>query len=461
VDVTPGIATAPLPPLDGGRPRAALPMSQLVNLSVYWLGLTAIWAGLDATILPARVQEMVGEANLGRGLLVVILAGVLMPVVIQPTVGIISDHTTSRWGRRKPYIAIGAVLDVVFLAAIALSQEYLALVVLYILLQFSSNLAQGPFQGYMPDLVPASQVGRASGFMGLMIVLGQVGGTLIASLGLALAPAGTSPAEALFWPTIGLGLLELATAIVLIVRVDDGPPGLPRGSRSWGSVARSAWGMDLLRERSFVWLVASRLCFLAATGAIVRFAKPYLERSMGMTVQEAGAFINVALIAVVIPTALTVIPAARLSDRLGRKSLIYAACLLGAGGLLGVALAPSFAVAVIALAFVGVGAGAFLAVDWALMTDIIPKETAGRYMGISNVGTAMAGPVALVLAGPVLDAVSATDPASSPRAAYLVGVCFFVLAAILLHPVDPTRRESKRTSLGAQVRGGSGRPVDE
>jgi MFS family permease len=436
-----GVSGVAAPPIVAGRPTRPLPLSQLLNLSVYWLGLTAIWAGLDATILPERLEELVGAGSLGVGLATVTFAGLLVPVVVQPTLGAISDHTVSRWGRRKPYIAVGAVLDVVFLYAIATSQTFLALVAFYVLLQFSSNLAQGPFQGYMPDLVPRDQVGRASGLMGLMIVLGQVSGTLIGSLGLALYPEGTPAIERMFWPTVGLGLIELATAAVLLARVDDGPPGPGRAGRSWLAVGRAAWGMDVLAERSFIWLVASRLCFLAATGAIVRFALPYLKRTMALSDGDAALFINVALIAVVVPTALTVIPAARLSDRYGRKALIYTACAMGAAGLLVVALAPNIWVAVIALAFVGVGAGAFLAVDWALMTDIIPKATTGRYMGISNVGTAVAGPLAAVLSGVTLDTVNRVDPAAGPRAAYLIGVGFFVVSAVLLQPVDPTRRE--------------------
>ena len=436
-----GVSGVATPPIVAGRPTRPLPLSQLLNLSVYWLGLTAIWAGLDATILPERLEELVGAGSLGVALATVTFAGLLMPVVVQPTLGAISDHTVSRWGRRKPYIAVGAVLDVVFLYALATSQTFLALVAFYVLLQFSSNLAQGPFQGYMPDLVPREQVGRASGLMGLMIVLGQVSGTLIGSLGLALYPEGTPAIERMFWPTVGLGLIELATAAVLLARVDDGPPGPGRAGRSWFAVGRAAWGMDILAQRSFIWLVASRLCFLAGTGAIVRFALPYLKRTMELSDGDAALFINVALIAVVVPTALTVIPAARLSDRYGRKALIYTACAMGAAGLLVVALAPTIWVAVVALAFVGVGAGAFLAVDWALMTDIIPKATTGRYMGISNVGTAVAGPLAAVLSGVTLDTVNRVDPAAGPRAAYLIGVGFFVLSAILLRPVDPTRRE--------------------
>jgi MFS family permease len=424
-----------------GRPTKELPLRHLLDLSIYWLGITAIWVGLDATILPKRVEELVGSADLGKGLLVLTAAGVLMPILIQPTVGVISDHTASRWGRRKPFIAIGTILDVLFLVAIAVSDTFLALIVAYVLLQFSSNLAQGPFQGYVPDLVPARQVGLASGLMGLMIVLGQLGGVAIATAGLVLADPTAPLLERLFWPTVGLGLLELATAIVVLRNVDEGPAPRPRGGRSWRSIALSAWGTDILHERSFVWLVLSRLAFLAATGTIVAFALPYLQRTMGLDDASAGLWQNIALAAIVIPTAITVVPAARWSDRIGRKRLIYAASLTGAVALTGVALAPSLPVAIVCLVPVGVAAGAFLAVDWALMTDIIPKASSGRYMGISNIGTAMGRPVALVVAGPVLDAVARVDEPASPRAAYLVGVVFFVLAAVLLRPVDPRRRE--------------------
>ena len=82
-------------------------------------------------------------------------------MVVQPTIGSISDYTISRWGRRKPYILIGSMLDVAFLVGIASSQDLLAIAAFVALLQFSSNFAQGPFQGYVPDLVPGVP-GRAS-----------------------------------------------------------------------------------------------------------------------------------------------------------------------------------------------------------------------------------------------------------------------------------------------------------
>jgi MFS family permease len=90
----------------------------------------------------------------------------------------------------------------------------------------------------------------------------------------------------------------------------------------------------------------------------------------------------------------------------------------------------------------GIGVGIFLSVDWALMTDVIPKETTGRYMGILNAGTAAAGPVFLVVAGTVLDRVGALDLANGPRAAMGVAALFLVAAGIALLRVDPTRREA-------------------
>jgi MFS family permease len=93
---------------------------------------------------------------------------------------------------------------------------------------------------------------------------------------------------------------------------------------------------------------------------------------------------------------------------------------------------------------VGIGFGTFIAVDWALMTDIIPKQTTGRYMGISNVATAIAGPTSLVLGGIIIALVnSLVSFGAGPRAALALGAVLFILCAVLLRPVDPRRREDR------------------
>ena len=86
----------------------------------------------------------------------------------------------------------------------------------------------------------------------------------------------------------------------------------------------------------------------------------------------------------------------------------------------------------------GMSAGIFLAVDWALMTDIIPKASSGRYMGLSNVATASSGVLALAIGGLLMDAVGGGE---GPRAALWFAVALFGIGALLLVPVDERRRE--------------------
>ena len=85
------------------------------------------------------------------------------------------------------------------------------------------------------------------------------------------------------------------------------------------------------------------------------------------------------------------VPAARISQGIGRKPVIYAAAAISAIGMTIAALAPSPPVVLVGAVLIGLGAGSFLSVDWALMTEIIPRASSGRYMGISNVATATNG----------------------------------------------------------------------
>ena len=166
--------SAPVAAPADGRPTSALPLAHLLNLSVYWAGLNAVWAGLGFVVYPDAGRRNVRARPCADLSAAVRAVPVLLAVIVQPTVATISDYTITRWGRRKPYIVIGAVMDVVFLYGFASSNVLLVMFAFILLLQFSSNFAQGPFQGYVPDLVPKQQVGLASGLMGVNIVIGQV-----------------------------------------------------------------------------------------------------------------------------------------------------------------------------------------------------------------------------------------------------------------------------------------------
>ena len=428
---SPAVAAVP----SSGRPTQLLPLSHLLRLSGYWLGLIAVVTGIGV-ILQERIKDLVPDPTIQYTTLGIIQgAGVIIAVLVQPIAGSLSDYTISRFGRRKPYILVGTLLDVVFLIGIATSNTVLAVGAFVVLLQFSANFAQGPFQGYIPDLVPPSQVGLASGLVGLFTVLGAVVGTGLASIGLATGDFTI--------PTIALGIIELLTMLSLFFRLDEGRAAKDRAGRSWGAIAKEAWARDVLKERSFMFLVASRFFVLGGGAFLLGLQVPYLERAQGIVDNDERAGLIFATTGIVaLCTAISTIPAARIADRVGRKPVIYVACLIAGIGMTICGLAPSIPIFIGGAVLMGIGTGSFLAVDWALMTDIIPKASAGRYMGISNVATATNGVISAFIGGVLIDAlVRAGSPALGPRFAFLLAPVWFAIGALLLRPVVEGRRE--------------------
>jgi MFS family permease len=360
----------------------------------------------------------------------------------------ISDYTQTRWGRRKPYIAIGATLDVIFIAGLATSNTFLVMTVFLLLLQFSSNFAQGPFQGYVPDLVPDNQVGLASAMVGAMQTVGFIVGGIVVSAAYFLAKPGEPVDYTL--PTIALGVVEFLTAMGTVIFVREGARARERRGRSWLSIARSAWGTDILRERSFVHLVLSRLTFFAGVNALLGWVIVYFNQTLQLTTEDKALLVPLTNVVVALITVAATFPSARISDRIGRKPVIYVACLVGGIGLLVVAFAPAYPIFLIGAVLLGAAAGTFLAVDWALMTDIIPKAASGRYMGISNIAVAASGALAGWVVGPLIDIVGRHEAQlpEGPRVAMTVAVSFFVLSAVFLRRVDPRPREARLAEAG-------------
>ncbi|MEO8272899.1 MAG: MFS transporter [Chloroflexota bacterium] len=427
----------------GARPMEQLPVRQLLQLSIYWLGINSIMGGLGV-VVQKRIPVLVSAPWDGPAIAVQSVFTMIMAAAIQPTIGVLSDHTISRWGRRKPYIAIGASLDLLFLVGIGTANTYLALLAFLVAIQFSSNLAQGPFQGLIPDLVPQRQVSSASALVGIMQTGGFVLGTIVITYGVTT--------NDYLLPLLFLGGIQLATAIGTLLWVKERRAATDRGGRSWLAVARSAWGTDILRETSFLNLVISRLLFIAGINMLLGFYVWFMERSLLMDAAQEGLWIPVTSGTVALLTLVSAIPSARLSDRVGRKPVIYAACAIGALGMAVSAIAPSIGVFVVGVIAIGVASGTFLAVDWALMTDIIPKAASGRYMGISNIAVVAGGPFASVIGGGLIYVFGgAVRSGDGPRAAFAAAILLFVLAAFFLRRVDARPREERLLAEAAQA----------
>jgi MFS family permease len=345
-----------------------------------------------------------------------------MAVVWQPIVGGVSDRSVTRWGRRRPFIFAGTIGDLIFLTGIALAGNYWWLVVFYFLLQFASNTAQAPYQGLLPDVVPEAQRGEASGYYGVANLVGIATGTIGA--GLLLSHFGRGAALA------SIGLVLLTTMLATVLFVPDRVAPVERGYRNLRELMTTTFGVPL-RHRAFLWLMASRLMIFMGFGGLQNFAYFYFDNVFFHHDSSATAAATSTLLGISIGVAALVTwPASRLSDRTGRRPLIFGAGLFGATGTLMLVFshyqwAPAWVVEPIARALrvpelaaqatltglvIGVGLGVFFSVDWAFIQDIIPPNQGGLYMGFSNIATAGAGIIAVFIGGPLLDAFNAGPP---------------------------------------------------
>ena len=125
-------------PEEGARPTALLPLSNLLRISLYWLGLTAIDAAVGLFVTNRlEFDGLVPKDQVGTSMFVIGIGAAIVGIIVQPTVGYISDYTVSKWGRRKPFIVFGSLFDVVFLLGIATGNSVAVLALFMILLAFS------------------------------------------------------------------------------------------------------------------------------------------------------------------------------------------------------------------------------------------------------------------------------------------------------------------------------------
>ena len=406
-----------------------LPRGQLLAISVYWFGINMLWGGYEI-FGQWKVEQIVGIPTRGTTMGLLELGAALVAITVQPMVGSISDYLTSRWGRRKPFIFVGGLLDLVFIVGIATSQSLLSLAAFLLLLSFSSNFAQGPFQGYVPDLVPERQVNVASALIGLMRLLGVIVGAALISTGATTGDYAT--------PLVLIGVIEAVLALITVATVREGPQGKPREGRSWTRIALEAWGLDALRERGFVFMTLTRLLFLMGPAVFVNLSLFYVRDSLGQSGADLTTWLTLGTVALGVGTICGTVPSAWLAGRIGRKQVIWLSALAAAVGIVLVATAQTPVEAIPGLVLLGIGSGGYIAIDWAMMTSTIPRISSGRYMGLANIANSISGPLALIIGGRVLDEVTASAGLeAAPRAAILVGLVFLGAAALLIIPVKP------------------------
>ena len=433
-----------------------------LTINSFWFALTARSQMLSALLIPLLVQQFMGEAAKGAYLGRMRLWALMTALLAQAVIGMLSDRSTSRWGRRRPFIVAGALGEslVLILMGFAVGMQglngYIFLFVLYILSSIFSNTAQSALQGLIPDVVPPDKRGIVSGVkalfevplpmifvslvIGKMVSRGNINGAITAIIATLImcmlitllvkeTPLERKP-EPFDWQPV-LRLLVMTGVFTLII-IGTGTlvkkaslielsstAALPKNTiitvtailgmtaavvlGVWASV-RISVGREIKQRKAFTWWVTNRLAFLVGATNLAGFILYFLqERFPELQGEKAAGPASTLIMFVGFTILLSALPSGWLSDRVGKKNVLVISALLAAVGTAIVITGPTLTAFYIGGALAGIGIGFFYSANWALGTEIVPQEEAGRFLGLSNLAGAGAGAIGAYIGGPIGD----------------------------------------------------------
>jgi MFS family permease len=441
------LASAVATPL--ARPR----MSgwQQAALSLYWFATSAHWTAILITLLPLQAEAIGGEEFKGRTLANILAIGALISMLVAPLFGAWSDRIRTRWGRRKPFLIVGTAGNVIGLLAMALipstPSALIPYVLVYMWINLFNNLATAPYSALIPDVVPLEQRGSASGWLGLMTMLGSfvggITGVLLPRIG------GISGAY------IGIAIIMIVGMLstVLTVKEPEPPTTTPF---QWGAFLRGL--LDPFKSRDFSWVFWTRFLVVLGTYTVQGFILFYMKDVVAGGAQQynytffglkladnPAAATSFFIVALLLGAILSSLVAGSLSDRYGRKLMVYISGGLQALVVLVYILSGNFATAVLMGIVFGLGYGAYQAVDWALASDVLPsQEDYAKDMGVWHIAQTLPQSIAAPIAGVLLDNFQRIGKASGqPTLGYTVifavAFVYFLLGTVLVRQVKGAR----------------------
>ena len=437
-------------------PDRQLNTGRQLLLNLLWFAFNFQTAALLPVVIPAQVLLIVSRGSVANAQQAAYLGwlaagAAVLGLVLMPLVGFLSDRTRSRWGRRRPHIVWGTAIMLLGAAGLARAGSSLTFALAFLVLQVGNAAAIAAYQGLLPDLVPRSQRGSASGYLGLMTILGNAASLGLAAFLLSSVTAGQPGAivagAARFYSItiVVVALSCLATAVGVAEPSTDAPiPGkgrqLPASLRSW---------LDPWRSHNFAWVFAARFLVIMGLTLFLTFVEYYFARVVHSTnfVQDTAAVALIALLVAVIGA----LALGLVSDRTRRVPLAFASTLVMAIAavmfLLGGGTIPLWWLG----ATFGLGYGAYWSVDWALAVDSLPvvgadpppaagqsppaqpplPRAAGRDLGLWSLASTLPSMAAPAMGGLIIGAGAALGTIEAGyQAVFVAAAVFFLLGAV-------------------------------
>ena len=317
-------------------------------------------------------------------------------MVAQPLVGMMSDRTRTRWGARTPWMLAGLLVGCIGLVGAGISRSVAVLLVAAVISHIGFNAFGGPLTAIQPDRVPVHRRGRYSALAGLGTISAGILAPVLGATFATRIPLGYTVAA------IGIAL----TAVVfLILNPDRDNRFVPRPEFSIRGFLRSLWG-NPVRHPDFAWVFLGRFLICGGYYMVLTYHLYILEDYIGLSVHDATHLTPVLSIASLPGFLLAISISGPLSDRIGRrKPIVLVGGLIIAGSALVPVASPTKAGMICAIVVLTIGFGTFLAVDQALVTEVLPGEdSAATDLGILNIAATLPNTIAPMTAAAIVSA---------------------------------------------------------
>ena len=358
----------------------------------------AVWMGFFTPIqllLPEQLEDIAGDEGKVGALGLVTGVGALVAVVATPLAGALSDRTTSRFGRRLPWLVGGTLLGAVALVVLSRQSTVVGVLFGWAAAQAFFNAAYAGLTAEVPDHVPVEQRGTVSGWFGLPQAVGVV-------VGVALVTS--------FTTTVVAGYLLIAGVVVALVMpfaAVTRDPVLDPADRPTLALTKG-WWIDPRRFPDFGWAWLTR--FLISLGNalgtlyLLYFLRDKVHYEQLFPGRSAEDGVLVLILIYAAGAVATAVGGGVWSDRTGRrKPLVIVSSLVMAAGAVLLAVRPTWTASLVAAALLGIGYGVYMAVDTALVTQVLPAAAdRGKDLGIVNIANAAPQVLAPALAAPVV-----------------------------------------------------------
>ncbi|MEI2715200.1 MAG: MFS transporter [Nocardioides sp.] len=383
------------------EPTTTPPARWTASLVLLNLAVTAGWFGPIQVLLAQQAKEIAAAEPGGMSkeliLAIVLFSGAAVSMVSNPVWGALSDRTMSRLGRRVPWVIGGVLTGAVALLLVSQCRNTPMLVVGWCLVQLTLNAAWAAVTAAVPDQVPVERRGLIGGLIAIAGTVGVLVGITIADITGSIAQG---------YVVIAIVMVVLALPYVFGSRDVPLPADHPREPFSLSAMLRSFW-VSPRDYPDFAWAWITRLLVNLGNWIALNYLFYFLTDGLGFTDDDANGRLGLLVMIYGVTTVLTAGIVGWWSDRAGKRKVfvIWSGVVVGISALI-MALSQNWTSLMVAAIVLGCGYGIYQAVDFALITQVLPEaQERAKDLGVINIAAALPQVLAPAIAGGILEVV--------------------------------------------------------